>query len=142
MTNPRRAEYPYGRAQRTKLEGPQIPVTVVFSPEPNISFKYDGIVDTGSDGTFIPEAFIALVRDLGCTPLPIERSVTFGNSRSERREQYTLDLMLGEWLMEAQPMITLPGQCVIIGRDILNRYHLTLDGAAKLLTIRDVVPDD
>lgn len=90
------------------------------------------LLDTGSDGTMIP---IDYLRQIRATPISDARVRShWGEWRPV--QLFVLDLQIGD--------LTFPGifavgdeqdKDVIIGRDVLNKLRLTLDGPAQLLHI-------
>lgn len=89
-----------------------------------------GIVDTGADATLVP---VAHLQAIGA------RRVFETGLRSQWGERrtvflYLVDVSLGEHMMSGVYVVGDDlGNELVIGRDILNRLRLTLDGPASHL---------
>jgi predicted aspartyl protease len=120
------SEYPYD-----VTHDPPIPVCdlVLIAPATGRKIALTVIVDTGADGTIVP---IHYLEEVGA-----RRTVEVGlrSQWCERRTVflYLVDLQIGQ--------VTLPGiyvvgddlgQEAVLGRDVLNRLRLLLDGPAAM----------
>ncbi|MFO7537754.1 MAG: hypothetical protein R6X32_06800 [Chloroflexota bacterium] len=114
---------------------PSFPSADIILRNSNVSLSVvveNALLDTGSDGTMIP---IDYLRQIRATPISDARVRShWGEWRSV--QLFVLDLQIEN--------LTFPGvfavgddqdEDVIIGRDVLNKLRLTLDGPAQLLYI-------
>jgi predicted aspartyl protease len=85
----------------------------------------DGKIDTGADGTSIPEY---LVKKLDLNPTGEVISVQGVNGDPVPRDTYDVHIKIGNVKFELLQVIALPRDNVLIGRDLINLWHLTLDG--------------
>jgi hypothetical protein len=90
------------------------------------------IVDTGSDGTLVPAATLAVFR-------PVEADKIWLRSQwGDRRLalMYVLDVHIGLIRLPAIRVVSDDrGKEVILGRDVLNKLRLLLDGPAQTTEI-------
>ena len=86
----------------------------------------EALLDTGSPFTLIPERFI---ERLGTANLAYEwiriRGVT---NQIEDRLAYLIHLKVARWDFYDFRVVTFKKPYALIGRDIINRYNITLDG--------------
>ena len=93
----------------------------------------EALVDTGADATLIP---VAQLREIAAFEV-IESSVTshWGDVRAVRL--YLIDLEVGTHLLPSVIVVGDEyGKDVILGRDVLNKLRLLLDGPNKEAQLR------
>lgn len=122
-------EYPYDATY-----DPPIPVCGVnlIAPSTGQSIELTAIVDTGADGTIVPLHYL---QELGA-----RRAFETGLSSQwgERRSVflYLVDLQIGELILPGIYVVGDElGQEVVLGRNVLNRLRLLLDGPAALMQL-------
>jgi predicted aspartyl protease len=105
---------------------------IVRSPEnANVFDTSPGLVDTGADYTAItPKIFEKLA------PLRVG-SVYVESFRGEGDVQllYSVNIEIHEWLFSHVPVIIGSDDYVIVGRDLLNKFDLRLNGVDGKLEI-------
>jgi predicted aspartyl protease len=91
------------------------------------------ILDTGADGTIVPR------RHLDPLDLPVWGRATLRGQWDEsvRAYVYLVDLGIGELRLPGIEVAADDrGDDIIVGRDVLNRLLLSLDGPRKVVDIR------
>lgn len=107
---------------------------VLTNPEEELrTAEQHALVDTGSDGTLVP---IALLQDLLAPALNDARIRShWGEWRSV--QLFLVDLEIAG---SAFPGVFVvgdeTGEQIILGRNMLNKLHLALDGPAQVIEIR------
>ncbi len=105
---------------------PSLPIRLGY-PEESLSLgPLDAILDTGADGTLIPQV---LLDELGA-PLVDQIWVRSQWGESRQAGLYTIDLSISDIRLPAIEVVGVPGSEIILGRDVLNRLRLLLDGLA------------
>lgn len=91
-------------------------------------------VDSGADGTIVPSRYLDEIN----APVTVEMSIRSQWGERRRVLLYLVDVQIGD--------ITLPGAQVvgdqmadevILGRDVLNKLRVLLDGPARTIEIRE-----
>ncbi len=104
---------------------PMLMVELAFPDEAPRVGPIAALVDTGSDGSFVPIAYLEQLN----APLSHEANVhpIFGPPR--RLSIYTVDLLFGSARMtEVEVVGSEENAEVVLGRNVLNRLILLLDG--------------
>jgi predicted aspartyl protease len=81
-------------------------------------------LDTGADGTLIPED---LVQTLGLLSHDRFLAVAF-DMQAKFIPSYLIDLTVAGWVFTQLEVPTAPLPYILIGRDVLNQLVITLDG--------------
>jgi predicted aspartyl protease len=106
---------------------------VVSNPYSKESRKERGKVDTGADISVIPSEFVP---QLGLAPARRLLARAY-----DRREgfviTYYVDLAVQEFAFELVEVVAAPRSDILLGRDILNRLKMLLDGKALTLELQD-----
>ncbi len=113
---------------------PVAEVTFITAAESLRAGPFIAIVDSGADGTIVPVTYL---NDIVALPTV---EMTMRSQWGERRRVllYLVDVQIGE--------ITLPGievvgdelsTEIVLGRDVLNRLGVLLDGVDEVTTIRE-----
>lgn len=131
--------------------GPLIDISVMNSEEVLEAWRREGLecpapvtmkalLDTGAAVTVISKTFarhcklyqtgISQVRALGAPHTCGEHAGTVSFPRTSLRPFESIRILSGEFIRE-------PHFACLIGRDILSRWTITLDGAAKTVSISD-----
>lgn len=92
----------------------------------------EALIDSGADATCVPER---LAEALELQPISILLVGGAGVQAENRIVYRTERLELEHIAIDNFAVIALPIQYAIIGRDLLNRYRVQLDGPALRLTI-------
>ena len=98
---------------------------------------FSALIDTGTDVTAVP---ISVVESLQA---PLARQALVEAHWGERLlvSLFTVDMRIGTWTLPGIDVIGDPhGQEIILGRDILNKLWLTLDGPAQITEVADKRP--
>lgn len=113
---------------------PVAAITLVTAAESLRTGPHPALLDSGADGTIVPIAWLHEIRAVPTV------AVTMRSHWGERRSVllYLVDVQVGE--------LTLPGVEVVgdelsaeivVGRDILNRLRVLLDGPSATTTLSD-----
>ncbi len=106
----------------------------VFNPVDRSRFaSRRGKLDTGADFCVIPDALLAPLQ-----LVPEDTVTTRGyNRKSEVYDVFRVSLEVAGQLFEDITVIATPRDDVLIGRDVLNNFILTLDGKALTFEMQD-----
>jgi predicted aspartyl protease len=113
---------------------PQLEIRLIAQPHGEAYGPIPALVDTGADATIIP---IAVVRQLraGAVTLKVVRGYT-GGRRAVRT--YLVDIEVGPFTV---PGVEIVGDDAVdellLGRDVLNRLRLLLDGPNRRTQLLD-----
>lgn len=123
--------HPYDTSYQPSF--PAAPVVLINPEEGLRAVAENALIDTGSDGTLVPLALLENV----LAPVLTETRI-----RSHWGEWRAVQLFLVDIELNG---LTLPGVFVVgddtgvdivLGRNVLNKLHLALDGRAQLTEIR------
>ncbi|MBN1145639.1 MAG: retropepsin-like domain-containing protein [Anaerolineales bacterium] len=107
---------------------PVLDVSFAFPESADWKGPYPAIVDSGADFTVVP---IALLRPLD---LPVVRPVTLSSLWQDKRAayMYEVDLRIGDLVLPAVDVAgdRVGGQ-ILLGRNVLNKLDLRLEGPAQ-----------
>jgi predicted aspartyl protease len=104
---------------------PALEIRIGYPTEALATGPLEAIVDTGADGTLIPQA---LLDDIGA-PLvdEVRMRSQWGESRSATL--FAVDVGIGDLLLpDVEVVGDEAGEEIILGRNVLNRLKLLLDG--------------
>jgi clan AA aspartic protease len=121
---------------------PRASVVPVFLAEPDASpavGPVSALVDTGADGTFVPQRFLDEL-DLDRTD-QVRVHAHFGEARLA--DVYVVDVVIEERRFPAIEVIADDeDQAVILGRNVLNKLILLLDGPSGVTDVLTHRPID
>ena len=116
-----------------KPPGPMVDVAVFPVGRTAPSQIKDGKLDTGADNSNIPET---LATELGL--LPEQPIATFGYDGVEtKRMTYLVDLEIAGYKIEQVRVVAVPRSTILLGRNVLNHFIITLDGKALTFEMQD-----
>jgi predicted aspartyl protease len=125
------------RAPYSKDYFPPAPVLLISFAAPKASPQigpYSALIDTGADGTFIPTSLLEQLN------VPIVYATNVRSHLSERLHRvsvYKVDLLLNTIRL---PNIEVVGDDrnneIIIGRNVLNKLQLLLDGPKQVTDLK------
>ncbi|MBI4674289.1 MAG: retroviral-like aspartic protease family protein [Chloroflexi bacterium] len=114
---------------------PPAPYLEVFvrHPQTRAEFKVAAKLDTGASKSAIPAA-IAVALNLETMG---KLMVQGFNQVSDKYPVHYVELEVADLKLPMFPVIALPRKDILLGRDILNHFIITLDGKALTFDIRD-----
>jgi len=111
---------------------PILDVVLVAQPQGNRSDSIAGVVDTGADASIVP---IDLLRQIGARYVTEQRVRSFfGEARTVRT--YLVDVVIDGITLPALEVVGDAVDETLIGRDVLNRLRLILDGPRQKIEVR------
>ena len=121
--------------QYNSEEEPPAPIVEaeVFHPRLQMSLKGKAKLDTGAGLSVIPEEWIGELRLLPCG----EKDVSGYDGRIEKRRTYFVHISFNGNRFEWVEVIASRRENVLIGRDVLNRLKIVLDGKNLVFEIYD-----
>lgn len=103
--------------------------------EPEFSFEFQAILDTGSDCTLVPFDFLAKVKAQVCDRairIPVGGTVALA-------VPYLVGLVFDRHIYPAHQVygcsVDTIGDLLIVGRDILNLHRIDFDGPRQQFTV-------
>lgn len=120
----------YSYSSRVSPPGPFLFVRVT-APEASVPMNVHALLDTGADSSAIPKDIVGL---FGLQ----QTNAGFVGGLAEARYLepiYKVSISSEEGHHENMEIFGLNLPFAILGRDVLNRYHITLDGPNQTLTI-------
>lgn len=112
-----------------------VPV-LVRAPGPGRDRLLDGKIDTGADICAIPDLLIA---ELSLPPVGTVRAAGYAGELREAAV-YRVDLDISGVLHGQMKALSTRRPYVIVGRNVLQRYVLRLDGPRAMLELRSAAP--
>jgi predicted aspartyl protease len=113
--------------------GPIVNVLVRSSAHTKPTLEFSGKIDTGADATVIP---LALVDELQLVPRFRMMTQGYDGVMSERLG-YEVDLVIEGCTIESVQVIATPRATILLGRDVLAHFIITLDGKAQTFEMVD-----
>lgn len=115
---------------------PVLPVSFGYGEERRLPETFEAIVDTGADTTIVPDD---IARRLKASPLnPAQLETQWGDIHPVT--MYLLDIQIGDMRL---PSVVVAGNPetdeIILGRNVLNKLALFLDGPAQQTDMLDDV---
>lgn len=125
-------KYPYSQDYQPPI--PAIPVTLANSDEGLRTDAQNALIDTGSDGTLVP---IGLLEDILAPALTETRIRShWGEWRSV--QIFLLDIEFNRLKLPGVLVVgDDEGSDVVLGRNLLNRLHMVLDGHSLTTEIKE-----
>jgi hypothetical protein len=103
--------------------------------EPELSFEFQAILDTGSDCTLVPFDFLAKVKAQVCDRairIPVGGTVALA-------VPYLVGLVFDHHIYPVHQVygcsVETIGELLIVGRDILNLHRIDFDGPRQQFTV-------
>lgn len=124
-------DYPYDDTYTPSI--PVCEVTLV-APVSNHRVKLSAIVDTGADGTIVPVRYLRRIEARRAF------EATLRSQWGERRTVflYLIDLMIGELSLSGIYVVgDEMGDETVLGRNVLNRLRVLLNGPQSVMTLLD-----
>ena len=110
--------------------GPVVPLRVSASAESN-PIRVPALLDSASDVTIIPEEILAMLK-VEAVDSALSNGV-FGPLQTG--DVFKVFLGVEQDALEGFRVLGWRGRFALLGRDVLNQYHVTLDGPNQTLTI-------
>jgi hypothetical protein len=116
----------YGTLQGPQYLSPEITIDIRSPETNNLINDIEALLDTGSPITLIPER---LIERLGIANMVYEKiRIRGATNQVEERRAYLIHLKVASWNFYDFRVGTFKKPYALIGRDIINRYNITLDG--------------
>jgi len=121
----------YSYSNTLKPDAPFVPIDISSVTTPKKVYKRDALVDTGAGVTGIP---LSIVSDLNLKP--IRYQILGSATGKEKKPIYTVNITF-HGLSFANISVVLFDQrdFILLGRDIINAFHLCLDGSKKITKV-------
>ena len=118
------SQYPYNK----KLSPPCPGLEIIFSPFSKLRFylKIWAKIDTGADVTLIPQTILGRIGKVK-QPTKCYNIIGF-DGVPQKRPVYEVNFEVAGCKFEKMEVMSSPGNNILLGRDILNQWKLTLDG--------------
>ncbi|SRR5579871_1482731 len=126
--------FSYGMTQKSKLPAPEITLEVQSPTSMHNRRNVTCIVDTGASATCLPSVLLESLNLLDYT----EKTVEWGSGERKSVRMHTVNLVIGKMVFKDLFVVGIEKNYGLIGRDVLNRYHLACDG---LNLVWSVVPE-
>jgi predicted aspartyl protease len=120
----------YGSIGRSKVPAPKADLTAWLPTDKATTVGIGAVVDTGATRTCIPrDALDQLGGDVDADYQYVKVRDALGTEHTV--EMCSVSLRIGNCLFEDIEVIVTDNTYALVGRDILNKYKLTLDAATK-----------
>ena len=119
----------YSYVRKSSFPFPALPVTLYRAEGEAITSVLSAQVDTGAEMTIVPAKYLAAVKD------DVLQTVLLRSHWGEPRtfKMYVVDLLIGnERLAAVEVVADKQGKEILLGRNILNKVILLLDGPKGL----------
>ena len=115
---------------------PVMEVTLIAPESGRIASALEAVIDSGADTSLVP---IHILQPLA-PPLSETRRVR--SLWGERREfkSFIIEMRIGPMILPVVEVLGYSGDEIILGRDILNKLWLELDGPAQTVEVADKRP--
>lgn len=120
----------YGTMQSENIPGPQIRLKIQSPQKGSLAMEFDAILDTGAAITCVPKH---VIESIGKETLPYNSRLVRGAvGKGIRVDSFRVHLAIASCRFEHHEVIVLDRPFGLIGRDILNKYLITLDGPQEM----------
>jgi predicted aspartyl protease len=115
---------------------PVLPVRIAIQDESSERNSIPALVDTGSDGTFVPTH---LLEQMQSPPAFLTNVRSHLGNRTHRVAIHIVDIILFDQIRIPGVEVVSDdwGDRVILGRNILNKLHISLDGPSQIIQLLD-----
>ena len=103
---------------------PEALIEISNPANPSKSCQVNALVDSAADMTFIPESDIKSLGNLVSGIIKIRDA----NGNIKTMRTYFINLKIAEYNLPGLEVIAIPFTNALLGRDILNRFKIVLDG--------------
>jgi Retroviral aspartyl protease. len=121
----------------SRIVTPPSPICSVTLSYDDRSGDYGAILDSGADFTCVPAGIVRALALRKITDIDVGGST---NKNFQKRGVYRVNLEFLGFVIAHHRIVSIEGagvgDYILIGRDILNRYRLLLDGPALSFTIQ------
>jgi hypothetical protein len=120
-------KYPYDATYQPPF--PVVPVTLYNSEEVLHTAETVSLLDTGSDGSLIPIAYLRQI----LAPALSDTRIRSHWGEWRPAQLFEVDLEVGRLRLPGVIVVgDEQGDTIVLGRDVLNKLRLLLDGPAKV----------
>lgn len=105
----------------------------LFDPITGLSVQKPGKLDTGASITVLPESVVTTLR----LKVVSEGLITGFDGKGSLRPLYYIAMEIAEYKIPLVEVTSAERSDVLLGRDVLNQFILTLDGKALTFDLRD-----
>lgn len=114
--------------------GPMVNVTVRPPGCAEPTWKTLGQLDTGADVTLIPAS---VADELQLAPEEYHIIMAGYDNAETERMAYFVDLEIAGHTLESVEVVAVPTDTVLVGRDVLNHFIVTLNGKTLTFELQD-----
>jgi hypothetical protein len=120
----------YGTISKSKVPAPNVDLTAWLPTDKTTTVEIGAVVDTGATCTCIPrDALGQLGSDEDADYQYVKVHDALGTEHTV--EMCSVSLRIGNCLFEDIEVVVTDNTYALVGRDILNKYKLTLDAPAN-----------
>ena len=113
---------------------PIFSVKLALTGEAPIERTQIALIDTGADGTFAPTSFL---EEIGTPVVYMTNVRSYLGDKLHRVPVHMVDIILFDtiWLPNVEVVADDSGSIVLVGRNMLNKLHIQLDGPKEITSV-------
>ncbi len=114
----------YGNLQTNIRPSPEVSIQVCNPLNDSLKSNVSAIVDTGAFMTCLPQSIIQQLGKLPYSQIGVQGPI----GKPVNRKTYHVHIKIAEHVDQVVEVLAIPREYALIGRDILNRHKVVLDG--------------